>query len=54
MYHRYLYDFEMLKQMLLERGFSDVVRRGFRQGLTPDIAIFDNGPEETLFVEAVK
>jgi SAM-dependent methyltransferase len=53
-YHRYLYDFEMLKEMLLELGFSDVVRRGFRQGLMPDIAILDNRPEETLFVEAVK
>ena len=53
-YHRYLYDFEMLEQLLLLAGFSTVTRCGFRRGRMPDIQILDNRPEETLFVEAVK
>lgn len=52
--HKYMYDFAMLKSLLESIGFRDVVRCGYREGLTPDLDILDNRPEETLFVEAQK
>lgn len=52
--HKYMYDFELLKSILENIGFSEVVRCAYQEGRTPDINILDNRPEETLFVEAVK
>lgn len=52
--HKYMYDFELLKSVLAKAGFSQVTRCKYQEGQTPDIAILDNRPEETLFVEAVK
>lgn len=52
--HRYMYDFEMLKQLLEKIGFVNVSRCRFREGHTPDIDRLDNRPEETLFAEAMK
>lgn len=52
--HKYMYDFAMLKALLESIGFREVVRCGYREGLTPDLEILDNRPEETLFVEARK
>ncbi len=53
-YHRYLYDFELLKDLLLSQGFSKVERCQYQKGRTPDIELLDNRPEETLYVEAIK
>ena len=50
--HKYMYDFSMLKALLEQIGFTNVVRCVYRQGGTPDLDILDNRPEETLFVEA--
>lgn len=52
--HHYMYDFELLKNLLEKVGFIEVQRCGFRQGTMPDMNILDNRPEETLFVEARK
>lgn len=52
--HEYMYDFEMLKSLLLEVGFSVVERCSYQKGKTPDIDKLDNRPEESLFVEAIK
>ena len=52
--HKYLYDFEMMREALEKAGFSYVTRRGYRAGAAPDIEILDRYPEETLFVEAIK
>ena len=52
--HKYMYDFEMLKAELEAAGFRDVTRCGYRAGRTPDLAVLDNRPDETLFVEALK
>jgi len=52
--HKYMYDFEMLKNILEEVGFRDVTRCSFQKGHVPDIEILDNRPDETLFVEADK
>lgn len=52
--HKYMYDYEMLANILSDLGFKDINRCEYRNGLVPDIDILDNRPEESLFVEAVK
>jgi predicted SAM-dependent methyltransferase len=52
--HRYMYDFAILEAELRAAGFDQVSRTGFGRGRTPDLALLDNRPEETLFVEAVR
>lgn len=52
--HKYMYDFGMLEALLATAGFERIVRRAYREGDAPDLAVLDNRPEETLFVEAVK
>lgn len=53
-HHHYMYDFELLKNLLEKAGFVEVQRWGFRQGNMRDAIILDNRSEETLFVEARK
>jgi len=52
--HKYMYDFNMLVDALLQVGFQDIRRCSFRQGLTPDIEMLDNRPSDSLFVEAAR
>lgn len=52
--HKYMYDFELLKEKLSAAGFNAVERRLYREGKTPDLQLLDNRPEESLFVEAIK
>ena len=52
--HKYMYDFELLRDVLQELGFVGVRRCAYREGMTPDIGVLDNRPEETVFVEASK
>ncbi len=53
-WHKYLYNFQLLKKYLNEAGFEKVYRCSFKQGKVPDIDRLDNRPEQSLFVEAVK
>ena len=52
--HHYMYDFELLCDLLRESGFIDIRRCSFRQGNVPDVDRLDNRPEESLYVEAKK
>lgn len=52
--HKYMYDFQMIEELLLRAGFREVRRCSFGQGSVPDIDILDNRPEDSLFVEAIK
>lgn len=52
--HKYMYDFELLSEMLQSVGFSNIVQCAYRQGATPDLVVLDNRPDETLYVEASK
>lgn len=52
--HRYMFDFDSLKALLLSCGFRAVERRAFRKGVVPDLDLLDNREEESLFVEALK
>ncbi len=51
--HRYMYDFDMLYDLLQRSGFSQIRRCAMHQGQVPDIAILDNRPG-SLVVEATK
>jgi len=52
--HKYMYDFELIKDALEEAGFSNVTRCEYQQGKTPDILKLDVYPAVSLFVEAVR
>jgi predicted SAM-dependent methyltransferase len=51
--HRYMYDDDLLGELLTEAGFTEVRSCGFREGRTPDLDVLDNR-EGSLMVEAVK
>ena len=51
--HRYMYDEELLADLLTGAGFTDVRTCAFREGRTPDLEVLDNR-EGSLVVEAVK
>ena len=52
--HKYMYDFELIKEALEQAGFSNVTRCEYQQGKTPDVKVLDVYPEVSLFVEAVR
>jgi predicted SAM-dependent methyltransferase len=52
--HRFIYDYDLLKEMFEQAGFSSVRHCTFRCGAVPDLDILDNREEETVFVEATK
>ena len=52
--HRSMYDFKSLSNLLQKCGFNKIERKSYRKGLTPDIEILDNRPDESLYVEAQK
>lgn len=52
--HKYLYDFEMLRDTLTQFGYKNINKCEYKQGKTPDIDYLDTKPNESLFVEAEK
>jgi hypothetical protein len=52
--HRCMYDFDSIAYLLDKSGFNTIKRRSYKEGITPDIDILDNRPEESLYVEAQK
>jgi hypothetical protein len=50
--HRFMYDFEILRDTLSNAGFVEVRRCEFQSGRTPNVGELDNRSDETLFVEA--
>ena len=48
--HKYMYDYDLLKEALEQAGFSNIKRCEYQQGKTPDIKILDVYPEISLFV----
>ena len=51
--HKYMYDFELIKNVLEDVGFSGVTRCQYQQGRVPDIDFLDVYPDISLFVEAI-
>jgi len=52
--HHCMYDYDSLAKLLTNCGFSVIERRRYREGITPDIDLLDNRPEESVYVEARK
>lgn len=51
--HHFMYNFNSLRKLLLETGFTKINRTGYKVGVCPDIGVLDNRPD-SLFVEAIK
>lgn len=52
--HKYMYDFELLKNALTDAGFKQISRCDYQVGNTPDLEKLDIYPNISLFVEAIK
>ena len=52
--HKYMYDFDLIKTVLEQAGFSDVTRCEYQQGKTPDVEMLDVYSEVSLFVGAIR
>lgn len=52
--HRSMYDFDSLSYLLKLSGFKTIKLRKFKNGVTPDLELLDNRPEESIYVEAQK
>lgn len=50
--HKYMYDFDLLSEILTDAGYVDIKQCSFGEGAAPDLALLDNRPDDTLFVEA--
>lgn len=50
--HKYMYGFTLLSEALFRAGFHNIRRCEYQQGVVPDVAMLDNRPDESLFVEA--
>jgi len=53
-YHKYLYDFEMLKEILEKIGFSEIKKCSHGKGKVPDIKKLDSSNPLNLYIEAIK
>jgi len=51
---KYVYDFESLKAVFEEAGFSLIEERTYRESGIPEIALIDNRPDQSFFLEAIK
>ena len=51
--HRYMYDEELLGELLTAAGFTDLTRCRFREGRVPDLDVLDNR-EGSLVIEAAR
>lgn len=51
--HKYMYDWQMLCEVLEKSGFEKITRCQFQKGTVPDLDLLDNRSEDSLFVEAV-
>ena len=54
--HKYMYDYELISNILLESGFRGITKCSYKNSYFdfPDINLLDNRPKDTLFVEAYK
>jgi hypothetical protein len=50
--HRDMYDFDILRSILVEIAFNNIVKLSYQKGDTPDIDKLDSYPKTSLFIEA--
>jgi predicted SAM-dependent methyltransferase len=52
--HKYNYNFDFLKKILGEIGFTDINKMSYKKGTCPDIDFLDVYPEHSLYIECKK
>ena len=52
--HKFMYDFEIISEVLRSIGFHSIQKLKYQYGEVPDLPILDNRPDESLFIEAKK
>ena len=52
--HKYMYDFEIIRQILKETGFTNIRRSKYKDSDFPDCHKLDNREFDSLFIEASK
>ena len=52
--HMYMYDYEMMKDILEKNKFVEINRCDYQQGKAPDLEHLDVRPDETFYIEALK
>lgn len=52
--HKYNYNFDYLKKILLSSGFRDIKKMSYKKGECPEIDYLDVYPEHSLYVECRK
>ena len=52
--HRFMYDYNLLCDVMEKTEFKKITRCEYRKGTTPDLDILDVQSEMTLYVEATK
>lgn len=53
-YHRYMYDFDLLYDLMIKCGFHNIRRCEYQNGNIPDVEKLDGLWDDTLFIEALK
>lgn len=52
--HKYMYDYDIIRDLLIDIGFDEVNRSSFQSQDFPDTDKLDNRPDDSLFVVAIK
>ena len=52
--HLYMYDWNTLRLLLTDIGFSQVIRQTYRKGVDNELFLLDNRPEDSLHIDAIK
>ena len=52
--HKYMYDFELFKNLLESKKFKNVCKCEFKEGKVPNIDVLDNRAKDSIYIEATK
>ncbi len=52
--HKYMYDFDLFRELLHSHMFRNIKEYDFQNGKVPNIDVLDNRPEDSIYIEATK
>jgi ubiquinone/menaquinone biosynthesis C-methylase UbiE len=52
--HKYMYDYDMIRSILANIGFQNILKSSYKASDFPDVERLDNRGEDSLFIEAIK
>lgn len=53
-YHRYMYDWFTLYELLNEVGFKKIIKQPYQSGIDEELYLLDNHPEDSLHIDMIK